>query len=226
MRSWTALSGAAFALLFALAASLYGGGAGSDAADIRAYYSRPASWRHQEYGFAVLLVACLLLLHYVAVLRARLTASDPSGTVLMLGGAATVVLLMTANALWAATAFTVEIQRSASFVDPAAHVLMEDAAFALVVTAAAAAIPMVIVTCLHAQRRGDLPRWFVALGWLAVVGLAAAYWYFPLLPFLLWIVAGSLLLSRRRRGTVDGHPDGETIGAGSAADRPGLGQHT
>ena len=195
MPRWTALSGAAFTLLFALAAILYGSGAGSDASQILVYYSRPAARRHQELGFAVLLVACLLLLHFVAVLRVRVARTSPASAVLLLSGGATVVLLMIANGLWAATAFTVEIQGGAVVVSPSAHLLLEDASFVLVVTAAAAAIPMVIVTCNEVLRRGGLPRWYAWLGWLAVAGLASAYAYFPLSAFLIWIAAGSLLLS-------------------------------
>jgi hypothetical protein len=212
MRQWTALSGAAFVMLFALAAGLYGGGAGSGAPDILAYYSRPTSWRHQEYGFAVLLVACLFLLHYVAELRARVNPPEPAGTVLILSGGATVVLLMIANALWAATAFTVQIQRAASFTDPSAHLLVEDAAFVFLVTAAAAAIPMVIVASVEGLRRRVMPLWFTILGVLALVGLVTAYWYFPLSVFLLWIAVGSVLLSRSR-------PVGEDV-----ADQPVIGR--
>jgi hypothetical protein len=211
MRRWTPLSGAAFALLFALATALYGGGAGSNATDIVVYYARPAERRHQKFGFAVLLLACLLLLPYLAVLRTRLARSEPGATVVLLSGGAAAVLLMIANGLWATTAFTVEIQGAGTVVAPSAHLLLEDAAFVLVVTAAAAAIPMVMVTCVDVLRHGGLPRWFAGLGLLAVVGLASAYLYRPLVAFLAWLAAGSVLLARQRH-------DSTAAGASIAAE--------
>jgi hypothetical protein len=57
-------------------------------------------------------------------------------------GAATVIFRRVANTLWAATAFTVEIQGSYQ-VSASSHLLVEDAAFVSLVTAMVAAIPWV-----------------------------------------------------------------------------------
>jgi hypothetical protein len=97
------------------------------------------------------------------------------------------------NALWAATAFTAELE-SGYRTNPQAHLLIEDAAFIAVVSAMAMAIPFVAVTSLAASTSRQLPRWFGALGFFGILGLAAAYWYFPLFVFLVWIASGSLLL--------------------------------
>jgi hypothetical protein len=79
----------------------------------------------------------------------------------------------------------------------AGHLLIEDAAFVVVVSAMAIAIPFVAVISLAASASGELPRWFAVLGFIAVLGLAAAYWYLPLFAFLVWIASGSLLVWRR-----------------------------
>ena len=212
-----ALSGTGFVVLFGVAAWLYGGGAGADAAGIADYYARAASRRHQEAGFAALLVACLLLLCYVAVLRTRLSPAEPVATVLLLSGGATGVLLIAADALWAATAFSVEIQGTASVVDPGSHLLVEDAAFVLVVSAAAAAVPLVLATSREVLRGGWLPRWFAVLGWLAAAGLLGAYWYVPLALFLAWVAAGSLLLWRQGPRAAD--PGGRGVASRSGEIR-------
>ena len=73
----------------------------------------------------------------------------------------------------------------------------------MLVSAAALTIPFVAVTSWAASSSHVLPRWFGALGVLAVVGLAAAYWYFPLLAFLAWIAAGGVALGARS-GVVHG----------------------
>jgi hypothetical protein len=91
----------------------------------------------------------------------------------------------------------VQIQGGDPAVDPTTHLAVEDIGYALVVSAAAAAIPLVVATSWRAVRRDHLPRWFGALGMAAAAGLAAAYWYFPLVLFLAWIAAGSVLLWRR-----------------------------
>jgi hypothetical protein len=188
-----------FVALFVAAAVLYGDGAGSDPASISAYYSRPSSWRHQEFGFILLLAGCLSLAHYIAVLRARVATAGSAGPIVVISGAATVSLLMTANALWAGTAFFVQLQGSEFSVDPATHLVVEDTGFALVVSASAAAIPLVLATSWAMMRHEDLPRWFAALGVATAVALAAAYWYLPLALFLVWVATGSVLLSRRQR---------------------------
>jgi hypothetical protein len=65
----------------------------------------------------------------------------------------------------------------------------------VLVTAAALAIPFVVGSSLRAVRTIGFPRWFVPLGGVAAVGLAAAYWYWPLAAFLLWVACGSVLLA-------------------------------
>jgi hypothetical protein len=186
------LSGAAFVGCFAVAAALYGGGAGSSAASISAYYAAGDGHR-QIAGFAVLLAGTVCLLHFVAVLRRELVREEPLATVALASGIAAAALLLAANALWAATAFAVALEPGGYRPDPGAHLLVEDAAFVLLVSAAAAAIPFVLATTLAARRSG-WPAWFGALGALAAAGLAAAYWYVPLVLFLAWIAAGSLRL--------------------------------
>ena len=67
----------------------------------------------------------------------------------------------------------------------------------MLVTAAALAIPFVVASSVRAVRTSGFPRWFTALGGLAGLGLAAAYWYWPLAVFLLWIACGNVLLTLR-----------------------------
>jgi len=187
----SALSGLAFVACFAAAAALYGSGAGDHAAEIASYYSDHGDRMRQIAGFAVLLAGCVLLLVYVG----RLCRSTGAGHAVVGSGIAATAVLAVANALWAATAFTAETEADYR-IDPRTHLLFEDAAWLTVVSSAALAIPFVVGITLRTRRTG-LPRWFAWLGGLAALGLATAYWYFPLAAFLAWIGCGSVLLASR-----------------------------
>lgn len=185
-----ALSGIGFVACFAAAAALYGSGAGSGPSEITAYYASSGDRARQIAGFAVLLAGCVLLLVFVG----RLARAAGVGYAALGSGIAATALLALANALWAASALTVELEQGYR-IDPRTHLLVEDAAFAVLVTASALAIPFVVASSVRAVRGSVFPRWFMPLGGLAALGLATAYWYLPLAAFLLWIAAGSVLLA-------------------------------
>lgn len=184
------LSGIGFAACFAVAATLYGSGAGSRPAEIAAYYASSGDRARQIAGFAVLLAGCVLLLVFVG----RLCRIACVGNAVLASGIAATALLALANALWGASAFTVELEPGYR-IDPRTHLLFEDAGVAVLVTAAALAIPFVVGSSLRAVHTIGFPRWFIPLGGVAALGLAAAFWYWPLAAFLLWIACGSVLLA-------------------------------
>ena len=196
-RRVTGLSGLGFVVCFAIAVGLYGGGAGSQQREISAYYADAGSRIHQIEGFAVLLAGCVILLVYVAVLQRLVAEGSLMRQVAAMSGTGAVVFLMLANALWASTAFTVEIQHGYA-VDAASHLLLEDAAFVCLITSMVAAIPWVLVTSISGVRSGAMPRWFAVLGIIAAVGQIFAYWYVPLVGFFLWVATGSILVVRHK----------------------------
>ena len=196
-RRVTGLSGLGFVVCFAIAVGLYGGGAGSQQREISAYYADAGSRIHQIEGFAVLLAGCVILLVYVAVLQRLVAEGSLMRQLAAMSGTGAVVFLMLANALWASTAFTVEIQHGYA-VDAASHLLLEDAAFVCLITSMVAAIPWVLVTSISGVRSGVMPRWFAVLGIIATVGQVLAYWYVPLVGFFLWVATGSILVVRHK----------------------------
>ena len=117
------LTGVAFVVLFVAAVALYGSGAGSS--EIASYYAGFGNRMRQIGGFAVLLLGCLFLAVSVAVLIRSVVGAEPLATVALVSGTCAVGLLAVANALWAATAFTVELE-PAYRVDPETHLLIED----------------------------------------------------------------------------------------------------
>jgi len=190
------LTGLLFVACFALAVIRYGNGAGSAPAGIVAYYASHANRLRQIEGFAALLAGCVFLLVYVAVLARELVREEPLASIALVCGAGMTLLLAAGNALWGATAFTAEIEGGFR-ITPATHLLVEDTGFALVVTGAAVGVPFVLATSIAVARSRVLPRWFVLLGAVAALGLAAAYWYWPLAAFAVWVACGSVLLATR-----------------------------
>lgn len=189
---YAALSGVVFVVLFAIAATLYAGGAGSSQADITAYYSDASAYSHQIEGFALLTAACLALLLFVVVSARSFVAHPLWSDVSIVSGAIACAFLLMANALWAATAFTVTIQRTYA-VSASVHLIVEDAAFVCLVTSMAAALPWVLITSFG--RRA--PKLLIPVGVISSIGQVLAYWYLPLGAFLLWVAVGSVLLTAR-----------------------------
>jgi hypothetical protein len=198
---WFPLSGLVFVGFFAAAVGLYGSGAGTGQSEIVAYYALETDRLRQIAGFAALLAGCLFLLLYIAALAHEVGEGAASTVVRLSGGAAT-LLLATGNALWAASAFTTELERDYR-INAQTHLLIEDAGFAVIVSGMALAIPCVAAASLALTHSKRLPHWFRLLGALAVAGLAAAYWYWPIGVFLAWIGCGSVLLARSPRPFLD-----------------------
>ncbi len=199
---WLPLSGLFFVACFSLSVVLYGSGAGNTPTRIGAYYASQASRTRQISGFAALLVGCVFYIVYIAVLRTEVVRVEPLATLSALSGGGSAVLLAAGNTLWAGSAFTAQLE-SGYRTSPQAHLLVEDTAFILVVSAAAIAIPLVAITSHSVFRSRCLPPWFGVLGVVAAIGLAGAYWYLPLVPFLAWVVFGSLLLSCSSRSQAE-----------------------
>ena len=110
----------------------------------------------------------------------------------IVSGAIASGFLFMANTLWAATAFTVTIQRGYSVSGPT-HLIVEDAAFACLVTSMAAGLPWVVIGSFGTRA----PRWLGPVGIVSAIGQVLAYWYLPLAAFLLWVAAASIWLAIR-----------------------------
>jgi hypothetical protein len=156
---------------------VYGSGAGSSDAEIAAYYASHGNRLHQLIGFGLVAAAGVLLAVFAAGFASR---------VAIVGGVLSAALLLVANALWAASAFTVELEPR-YVLSPPTHLLLEDAGFACFVSAAAAAIPLVVA----ASVERTTPRWLAGLGVAPAVALALSYFYFPFFVFLAWVAAAA-----------------------------------
>lgn len=194
---WAALSGAAFVVLFAVAVVLFGSGAGRQPAEIAAYYADHGDRVRQIAGFYTLGVSVLFLVWFANVLCRTLDAPFVLALGALTGG-----LLLAADALWAATAITV--QHEPVFVlDPDTHLVLEDAGFAFFVVAMLVAMGFVAAASAGILSTRRLPRMLGLVGFPVAASLAAAWYYLPLFAFLAWIFATSLLCLRPARLTLE-----------------------
>ncbi|HEX2307989.1 MAG TPA: hypothetical protein VHI14_06705 [Jatrophihabitantaceae bacterium] len=189
MRRWGALSGIGFVLLFALGAAVYGNGAGSDEAEIVAYYARASDRAHQLAGFAIVTCAAVLFAVFAVTLGARL--GSLAGAVVAASGTLSAGLLLAANTLWSGSAWAVALEQNYQ-IDPSTHLLLEDTGYAFFVASAAAAVPLVLAVCADKT----LPGWLRWAAVPAIMGLVFSVYYVPYAIFLLWVAAAAVWASR------------------------------
>jgi hypothetical protein len=178
---WCAYAGLAFVALFAAGAAVYGSGAGSSDAEIAAYYASHGNRLHQLIGFGLVAAAGVLLAVF---------AAGFASPVAIVGGVLSAALLLVANALWAASALTIELEPG-HVLSPRTHLLLEDAGFACFVSAAAAAIPLVVAVSVERTT----PRWVAGFGAAAAIALALSWFYFPFFVFLAWVAVVAFVTS-------------------------------
>jgi hypothetical protein len=167
----------AFVALFVAGAAVYCAGAGSGDAEIAAYYASHSNRVQQLVGFALIVAAAVFFAVFASGLVPRLA---------VVTGAVSAGLLLLANALWAASAMTIELEPDYRL-DPRTHLMFEDASSACFAGAAAAAIPLVVAVSLRTPS-----RWFALCGVPVVGALAASNFYFPFFAFLAWVVITAL----------------------------------
>jgi hypothetical protein len=187
---WSPLSGIAFVACFAVAVVLFGSGAGSQPAEIASYYASSGDRARQIAGFYVLAAGVLFFVWFASVLSRALAAP-----VVLATGAVTAALLLASDALWGATAVTVQHEH-AFRLDPSTHLLVEDAGFVLFVAAMLVALGFVVAASVAALRTGALPRVLAIVGFPVAVSLAVSWYFLPVFALLAWVAAASVFLIR------------------------------
>jgi hypothetical protein len=202
---WGPLAGALGVVCFVVAIVIYGTGPSDTASDreIVDYFAKSSNQTKYVVAFYFFFAAFLLMLVFLASLRTVLVeAEGVPGRLTALayaGGVASAVLLLAANAFFAAPAITAK--DSDKFVlDPNTYRFINDTGYVFFVTGVMAAVLMVVATSLIALRTGVFPGWFAWIGFLVAVTLVVAFFFVPV--FILWgwilVVSGFMLLSARR----------------------------
>jgi hypothetical protein len=173
---------------------------GSSDAKIAAFYTTHSHQLHDVVGFFFFLAGILLLLGFLAALRARLAAAEGAPgrlTALAFGsGVASAVLFFLAVAIWTAPAFTAN-DTGKFHLDPNTYRLINDLAYSVWVGAVVVAAALVWATSAVAMRGGVFPKWFAWIGVLAGVLQLFGIFFIPAFIFMGWVVIASLLLAFR-----------------------------
>lgn len=205
-----AIAGIAFAVLFvvSLTALHRHPRVGSGTETLAAWYLGDGARRIALVGVYLVPFAGIAFLWFLAALRHNLaTAGDRFFDTALLGSGLLFVAM-----LWGAAAAIGAPVTSVTFRDAPAPVpeTVEGArslGYTLFyVYALRAAAVFMVVSCTVARRRGRLPRWLVALGYVAAVMLLLSIAFAPLvaLVFPTWVALASMVvLSRSRSRTID-----------------------
>jgi hypothetical protein len=200
---WGPLAGPLGVVCFVIAIVIYGTGPGDDNREIVDYFAKSSNQTKFIVAFYFFFAAFLLMLAFLSSLRAMLVEAEGApGRLTALayaGGVASAVLLLAANAFFAAPAITA--RDSNKFVlDPNTYRFVNDTGYVFLITGVMAAVLMVVPTSVIALRTGVFPRWFAWIGFLAAVTLVVAFFFVPV--FILWgwilVASGYMLLSVRR----------------------------
>jgi hypothetical protein len=202
---WGPLAGALGVVCFIVAIAVYGNGPSSSDSDGRivAYFAKSSNQTKYIVAFYFFFAAFLLMLVFLASLRAVLVEAEGApGRLTALayaGGVASAVLLLAANAFLAAPAITAR-DTNKFVLNPNTYRFINDTGYVFFITGVMAAVLMVVATSLIALRTGVFPRWFAWIGFLVAVTLVVAFFFVPV--FILWgwilVASGYMLLSARQ----------------------------
>jgi hypothetical protein len=211
---WSGLAGVLFVALLVVGVAM-SGDAGDTPSKIEAYYADSGNRAKEIAAFFVIAGAGLAFLSFLGTVREMLVrAEEGPGTLsaLVFGpGIAFVALLLTGNAISRAPAALAE--QDEFTLDPNTAEMLDAAGYLAIVAGVMVASVLVLSASTAALRTGILPSW---LGWAGlVIGVAMllAIFFIPILAFLAWVLAVSLVMivSASR---VRGAPPPTTTGAG------------
>ncbi len=214
---WGAAGGLAFLPLFVLWASVFVPASfPKTPAEVASLYAEPGLGTRMVVVAMLLGPACLLLLWFFGSLYAALQRAEQRGTGLATlafgAGIVCVVLLFSANAVFAATGSLVggETQFARGFaLDPNVIKLVSFVSFWLTLQVGIAGAAVMFATSLVAARSRLFPTWLVWIGFIfAALNVFVVLLDFPFLLFLIWIlvVAIRLIGTPGRAGVPSGSP--------------------
>jgi len=200
---WGPLAGAFGVVCFIVAIVMYGTGPGDNDTEIVDYFAKGSNQTKYIVAFYFFLVAFFLMLAFLTSLRAVLIEAEGApGRLTALafaGGVASAVLLLAANAFFAAPAITAK-DTDKFKLDPNTYRFINDTGYVFFVTGVMAAVLMVFATSVIALRTGVFPRWFAWIGFPVAVTFLLSFFFVPI--FVLWgwiLVASALMLLSVRR---------------------------
>ena len=192
------MAGIAFAVLYVVGFAVGGEPPDTDA-ELIARYGDSGERAKEFTAFFLIAAAALAFVLFVSGLRSLLARAEPQprtlAAITWAGGVACAALVLVGNAVSRATASAAD---DGGFeLDPDTHATFESAGFLLFVSAAFAAIVVVVAVSVGALRYGFLPRWLGWAGIVVAVLLPSAIAFVGFVILLAWVLAVGITLAVR-----------------------------
>lgn len=208
---WAGVAGIAFVLLYVIGFAVGGEPPDTDA-ELIARYADSGERAKEFTAFFLIAAAALAFVLFASGARSLLARHEAPPRMLAAlgwaGGVACGALVLVGNAVSRATAAAADDDLFT--LDPDTQRIFESAGFLLFVSAAFAAILVVVSVSLGALRYGFLPRW---LGWTGIVVaflLPSAFAFVGFLILLAWVLAVGITLAARPAASRAGDLPDET----------------
>jgi hypothetical protein len=156
-------------------------------------------------GAYIWVVGALTFLWFAAHLRSVLRAAE-GGTGLLSNiafGAGVIysALMMTSAVSFGAVAYAIGLRDATVSEVDIVRVLPQFAWMILLLGAGFAGIVVILTSCILSFQTGVLPRWLAWLGVVMAILLLFDVLYVNIVPFLVWVLAASIVLLMRREET-------------------------
>ena len=194
---WAPLSGVVFAALWVVAILLFGDGPGDTDQEIASFYDSDDNRDDQSLAWALVALATLFFLWFLAELRVRLLAAEGQParlTALAFGsGLVSAVLFLLSMTVWAATSFAHDEAEFSA--DPGTVRLLDSTGYVLWASAGSMSIPLVVAVSLIALRTRVFPVWLGWVGLVLALALIIAFAFIPVLALFAWVALLGILMS-------------------------------
>lgn len=191
-RLWP-VTGVLYAVLIAVA--LFSGGSAETDEELLAFYAERSNRIGDFVLFFLLAAAALCLLGFAAKVQERLAQARQAGTAARLVGVSAIVsatLLLATASVW--VSISAVYTQEGFQLDPNSARLVGSIGYGLFTASMMSAGLLAASLAAASRRAGLLPSWIVWSGFVTAAALVAAYVFLPILLFLLWIVAASVVL--------------------------------
>jgi hypothetical protein len=193
---WSALTGVLFVVFLVIGVAM-SGDAGDTPEKVQAYYEESGNRAKEIAAFFLIAAAGLAFLAFLGTLREMLVRAEGGpGTLsaLVFGpGIAFVALLLGGTAISRAPAALAEQDQFT--LDPNAAEMLDAGGYLAIVAGVMVASILVLSASTAALRTGVLPAWLGWGGLVVAVAMLFSIFFIPILAFLAWVLAVSLVLT-------------------------------
>jgi Domain of unknown function (DUF4386) len=207
LERWAPLGGIIFVVLMVVGTAFVADVPDPDAPQqqLATYLADSSNHTRNIMGAYMWVLGALAFLWFVTRLRSVLRGAEGGTGALsnLVFGAGVVysALMIASGVVFAAVAYAVEL-RGATVSDPDfVKVLPQMAWMILLLGAGFAGLLLMLTTSILSLQTGVLPRWLAWLGIVAAIALLFDVIYINIVPLLIWVLAASIVLLRRREET-------------------------